>query len=99
MPPFYPVTLHNILYSFWSGTQDFMMIKSGLSFDVLITPGKWGSRGAGDGQFYNPYGIAVDVGGNVYVADAGNHRIQKFGPNYPAPKSIPIHLVGIEKDY
>lgn len=39
----------------------------------------WGSQGAGDGQFYLPHGIAVDLAsGNVYVADPGNHRIQKF---------------------
>ena len=30
---------------------------------------KWGSKGNGDGQFYNPYGVAVDSSGNVYVAD------------------------------
>ena len=26
-----------------------------------------------------PFGVAVDGGGNVYVADAGDNRIQKFG--------------------
>jgi DNA-binding beta-propeller fold protein YncE len=40
--------------------------------------GMWGSEGTGDGQFKTPWGIAVDSNGNVYVADKGNHRIQKF---------------------
>ena len=35
----------------------------------------------GDGQLRQPYGIATDVTGNVYVADTGNHRIQKFTSN------------------
>jgi len=44
---------------------------------------KWGSIGTGDGQFgtSGPYGIAVDISGNVYVADTGNGRIQKFNSN------------------
>jgi len=39
---------------------------------------QWGSKGTGDGQFDRPMGIAVDRYGNVYVADTGNSRIQKF---------------------
>ncbi|MCJ7514488.1 MAG: hypothetical protein MUO89_00745 [Dehalococcoidia bacterium] len=39
---------------------------------------KWGTSGAGDGQFASPRGIAIDTAGNVYVADTGNDRIQKF---------------------
>lgn len=39
---------------------------------------KWGSEGAGNGQFKDPKGVAVDAWGNVYVADYGNNRIQKF---------------------
>lgn len=31
-----------------------------------------------EGRFFEPRGIAVDAAGHVYVADAGNHRIQKF---------------------
>jgi DNA-binding beta-propeller fold protein YncE len=38
----------------------------------------WGEYGTGDGQFDFPNGIAVDSAGNVYVADTGNDRIQKF---------------------
>ena len=38
----------------------------------------WGSAGGGDGQFENPYGVAVDGGGNVFVADTYNFRIQEF---------------------
>lgn len=30
------------------------------------------------GQLRNPWGITVDVQGDVYVSDTGNHRIEKF---------------------
>jgi len=40
----------------------------------------WGREGSGDGQFHYPIGVAVDTAGNVYVADTGNYRIQKFSP-------------------
>ncbi|HJX61909.1 MAG TPA: NHL repeat-containing protein, partial [Dehalococcoidia bacterium] len=37
-----------------------------------------GGAGSGNGQFNEPWGVAVDAQGNVYVADTWNHRIQKF---------------------
>ncbi|HEY7290845.1 MAG TPA: peptidyl-alpha-hydroxyglycine alpha-amidating lyase family protein [Vicinamibacterales bacterium] len=38
----------------------------------------WGSRGAEPGQFNEIRGIVIDAQGNLYVADAGNKRIQVF---------------------
>ncbi len=39
-----------------------------------------GGEGTGAGQFSKPRGIATDSTGNIYVADTGNSRIQKFDP-------------------
>ena len=41
---------------------------------------KWGSFGSGDGQFgsNSPTAVAVDASGDVFVADNGNNRVQKF---------------------
>ena len=36
------------------------------------------SSGSGSGQLNTPRGVAVDSSGNVYVADAGNSRVEKF---------------------
>ena len=38
----------------------------------------FGRRGNGPGHFYEPSSIAVDPLGNVFVADTGNDRLQKF---------------------
>ena len=38
----------------------------------------WGSTGNGQGQFMGVKAIAIDAQDNVYVADAGNKRIQIF---------------------
>jgi DNA-binding beta-propeller fold protein YncE len=46
--------------------------------------GQFGAAGSGDGEFSGPAGIAVDNDpaspseGDVYVADSGNGRVQKF---------------------
>ena len=40
------------------------------------------------GRLNDPNGIACDAAGNVYVADAGNDRIQVFSPEAKLIKSI-----------
>jgi tripartite motif-containing protein 71 len=39
--------------------------------------GSGATNGTG-GEMFNPAGVAVDSAGNLYVADSGNNRIQKF---------------------
>jgi DNA-binding beta-propeller fold protein YncE len=39
-----------------------------------------GGEGPDEGQFDSPTAIAVDTAGNVFVADTGNGRIEKFSP-------------------
>jgi DNA-binding beta-propeller fold protein YncE len=47
----------------------------------------WGTKGEGEGEFnfqsgaYGFGSIAFDADGSFYVADMGNDRVQKFGPN------------------
>ena len=40
--------------------------------------GFFGDKGVQEGEFEEPAGISVDINGCIYIADAGNHRIQKF---------------------
>lgn len=54
---------------------------------TITTIAGTGRRGfSGDGgpatsaRLYNPYGVAVDDRGNVYIADWGNHRVRRVSP-------------------
>jgi hypothetical protein len=58
---------------------------SGTNWVVSTIAGLAGSSGSADGtnsnaRFNGPYGITVD-GGNLYVADTGNHTIRKLTPS------------------
>lgn len=59
-----------------------IQITAGPSESLSELPGEprlvFGRRGTGPGELEEPAGVAVDEDDNIYVADAGNHRIQKF---------------------
>jgi len=46
---------------------------------------EWGTGGTGDGEFMFAEGIAADQHGNIYVADTGNDRVQKFSCSLDKP--------------
>jgi len=53
--------------------------------DVTTFAGKWRAQGYVDApdtaaRFTNPYEVAIDSSGNMYVTDNGNHRIRKITP-------------------
>ncbi|WP_261789139.1 hypothetical protein [Methanosarcina siciliae] len=56
---------------------------------------KWGSFGSGTGQCTYQTGVAVDSSGNVYVAETGYSRIQKFAPNFVGFPSIIVPIAAI----
>jgi DNA-binding beta-propeller fold protein YncE len=69
----------------------FLAATAGLAVSLALVPAAsaarfeflraWGTEGNAPGQFRTPDGIAVDLRGNVYVADRENNRIQKFDSN------------------
>jgi sugar lactone lactonase YvrE len=73
----YRIRVSSVLRPGTYGESDFFSI--GAAFYEFAA--KWGGYGGGDGQFYNPHGIALDASGFVYVADTNNHRVQKFDAN------------------
>jgi DNA-binding beta-propeller fold protein YncE len=49
-----------------------------------------GSPGTGPGEFGDPYAVASDCVGNVFVTDEENARVQELGiPGRPAPRCPP----------
>ena len=55
-------------------------VNGGGVFGICTVPASCltGSTGGLGGEMSNPVGVATDAAGNVYLADLGNHRIQKF---------------------
>ena len=66
-----------------AGNQDIRKITPS---GIVTTIAGSGQMGAANGlgtaaSFTYPYGIAVDINGNIYVADAGNNLIRKITPD------------------
>jgi len=61
------------------------IMPDGTNWVVTTLAGTAGSSGSADGtgsaaQFNQPFGVAVDGAGNVYVADTGNNTIREITP-------------------
>lgn len=68
-------------YVFVADTDNQVIRRISPAGDVTTVAGS-GSLGSADGvgtaaSFYNPKDVAVDAGGNLYVADEANHTIRK----------------------
>ena len=53
---------------------------------------RFGSRGTGPNQFWNPYGICLDKEDNIYVADYGNDRISIFDANLIYIRQVAVRM-------
>ncbi len=75
---------------------DIVILSNGIN---LNNPKIIGTAGNQPGQFKKPYGVCYDGSGNIWVADADNHRIQSLNPD-GTPRSVinpsgslPLNLV------
>ena len=55
---------------------------NGACVSVLTPEGEkirtFGTKGSGNGQLSDAWGVTVDKDDNIYLADSSNNRIQKF---------------------
>jgi sugar lactone lactonase YvrE len=69
-----------------TSVDDFVYVaNTSANKNTVVTVAGNGTLGFADGniadaRFYQPSGVAVDVTGNIYVADSENHRIRKITP-------------------
>ncbi|MDR2334034.1 MAG: putative Ig domain-containing protein [Burkholderiaceae bacterium] len=66
------------------GNNRIRKVNSGGVITTVAGNGNFGFGGDGAAataaQLYNPFGVAVDSSGNLFIADYGNHRIRKVDP-------------------
>lgn len=79
------VAIDSLSNRYIADARNQVIYKSSTSGSLTVFAGKVGMAGYGDGQgdnvrFHDPYGVAVDITGNVYVSDLGNNVIRKITP-------------------
>ena len=88
-PKFFPFNLRQpVARSFnprrralWAAVLLTTLLLAGTAEALVTFVKTWGSPGRGDGEFFQPIGVAVNSAGQVYVTDFRNYRIQKFDAN------------------
>jgi sugar lactone lactonase YvrE len=74
-----------------SGWDDRVEVFDASGAYLTTLGGAWGTATS---QFRGAAGVAVDSAGNVYIADFGNGRIQKFAPGVPDWRQANINGFG-----
>ena len=78
----------------FDGNGNFLMmwgwgVQDGTAASQVCTSGcQAGLPGSGEGQIDGPEGIAID-GGVLYLSEATNHRVQKFGNSFSLDDAVP----------
>ena len=74
------IDLNNTLYCSMNAQHKIASISLNDFTNVSTIVAGTGGSGPSSDQLDNPWGIFVDIKFDMYVADAGNHRIQRFRP-------------------
>jgi type II secretory pathway pseudopilin PulG/sugar lactone lactonase YvrE len=69
----------------YQGSTDARIQKFDLSGNYAT---RYGTYGSGAGQFQNPFGIAFDTAGNLFIADDQLYRIDKLGGASGTPSTF-----------
>ncbi len=100
-PGKHKIKVERELYGKWEQEMELKGYQE-YNVDATLAPFKYnfdscfGSYGSGNGQFNYPWDLTIDNSGNIYVADYGNSRIQKFtsSGNYSA-KTLFLYPTGV----